>query len=117
MRVWDVHPSKLCDKHLLGEHRELHGLFNILALDKQGYRQHPETQRWQGKLFALAKRHDQLVEEFKARGWSSGFNHKTPIDHSLIPSDHSDQQDELLVTIQEQFVILKAKPCGCVLNT
>ncbi|NCS72473.1 MAG: pyrimidine dimer DNA glycosylase, partial [Candidatus Magasanikbacteria bacterium] len=31
MRVWDIHPKYLCRKHLLGEHRELHGLWNILT--------------------------------------------------------------------------------------
>ncbi|MDD3940683.1 MAG: pyrimidine dimer DNA glycosylase/endonuclease V, partial [Candidatus Pacebacteria bacterium] len=29
MRVWDIHPKDLCRKHLLAEHRELHGLWNI----------------------------------------------------------------------------------------
>ncbi len=31
MRVWDIHPKHLCRKHLLAEHRELHGLWNILT--------------------------------------------------------------------------------------
>ena len=32
MRVWDIHPKHLCRKHLLAEHRELHGLWNILTI-------------------------------------------------------------------------------------
>ncbi len=32
MRIWDIEPVRLCRAHLLGEHRELHGLWNILTL-------------------------------------------------------------------------------------
>jgi len=31
MRIWDVHVKHLRRKHLLGEHRELHDLWNILT--------------------------------------------------------------------------------------
>jgi len=31
MRIWDIPANKLCTKHLLGEHSELHGLWNILT--------------------------------------------------------------------------------------
>ena len=37
MRIWDVPPSLLCRQHLLGEHRELHGLWRILTENRQGY--------------------------------------------------------------------------------
>ena len=60
MRVWDIHPKHLCRKHLLAEHRELHGLWNILTKHKGrgGYSRHPETLRWVGKLKALCLRHE-----------------------------------------------------------
>jgi uncharacterized membrane protein YvlD (DUF360 family) len=32
MRVWDVSVRGLDDRALLAEHRELHGLFNVLTL-------------------------------------------------------------------------------------
>jgi sugar lactone lactonase YvrE len=60
MRIWDVPPSLLCRQHLLGEHRELHGLWRIITEDRQGYAKHPETRRWRGKLAALYERHDAL---------------------------------------------------------
>ncbi len=44
MRIWDIPASKLCTKHLLGEHRELHTIWNILTQNKSGYSRHPETQ-------------------------------------------------------------------------
>ena len=75
MRIWDIPPAKLCDKHLLGEHRELHAIWSILINKKRGYSKHPETLRWKEKLKALYFRHDQLVNEFKNRG----FNHISPL--------------------------------------
>jgi hypothetical protein len=60
MRIWDIHPQYLCRKHLLAEHRELHGLWNILTKHKGkgGYSHHPETLRWFGKQKALYYRHE-----------------------------------------------------------
>ena len=63
MRIWDVDPALLCRSHLLGEHRELHAIWTILSEDRRGYRSHPETIRWEGKLAALSRRHDELVAE------------------------------------------------------
>lgn len=105
MRIWDLPPSKLCRKHLLGEHRELHALYSILLNNKKGYRNHPETKRWVGKLPALKNRHEKLVEEFKKRG----YNHKTP----LVNSNGLLNQDKLINTIEEQGKILKDKNCDC----
>ena len=34
MRIWDISPNKLCDKHLLGEHRELHAIWVIIDSDE-----------------------------------------------------------------------------------
>lgn len=50
---------------MLGEHRELHGLWNILTKhsDKGVYSKHPETLRWLGKLRALYNRHEEIIIE------------------------------------------------------
>ena len=69
MRIWDTPANKLCTKHLLGEHSELHGLWNILTQNKSGYSRHPETLRWKGKLAALYLRHEELVIELKKRNY------------------------------------------------
>lgn len=37
MRIWDVSPSFLNNNSLLGEHKELHGIFNIITKNKKGY--------------------------------------------------------------------------------
>ena len=68
MRIWDLPPSLLCRQHLLGEHRELHGLWRILTENRQGYAHHPETRRWRGKLAALYQRHEALTRGDGASG-------------------------------------------------
>lgn len=112
MRVWDIHPKHLCRKHLLGEHRELHGLWNIITKNKGrgGYSRHPETLRWFGKQKALYERHEALVKEFTRRG----YKHHTPLDKKLATGSGS--QKVFINTIKEQRKILKEKPCDCLLH-
>lgn len=107
MRIWDLDPALLCRKHLLGEHRELHGLWNIYVKGKRGYRNHPETIRWDGKLGALRLRHEALVAEMEKRGW----NHKSPL--SDPPLGHSTLQLEFVNSIEEQIELLRNKGCDC----
>lgn len=109
MRVWDIHVKHLCRKHLLGEHRELHGLWNILTKHggKGGYSNHPETKRWIGKLKALYTRHEDLVKEMSARG----YNHRSPLDKKLATG--REVQKIFINTIKEQKEILYKKPCEC----
>lgn len=111
MRIWDIHPKYLCRKHLLAEHRELHGLWNILTKHsaKGGYSRHPETLRWVGKTKALYKRHSKLVDEFTKRG----YKHYSPLDEKLAKG--SDIQKIFINTTKEQKMILKNKPCECLL--
>jgi hypothetical protein len=112
MRVWDVEPSCLCRQHLLGEHRELHGLWNILTKHegKGGYSHHPETVRWVGKTKALYLRHEALVKEFTNRGYS----HHTPLDKSLAKGKAT--QDAFIDSIATQKIILTNKPCPCLIK-
>ena len=76
MRIWDIDPGFLNAQSLLGEHRELHGIYSIIKKSKSGYSRHPETLRWVSHLPALVIRHELQVEEMKVRG----FNHYSPID-------------------------------------
>lgn len=109
MRIWDIDVKLLCRKHLLGEHRELHGLWNILTKHKGkgGYSRHPETLRWVGKTLALYHRHEDLVLEMERRG----YNHQSPLDKSL--GGGLGFQDQFINTKEEQFKILQEKPCDC----
>ncbi len=103
-------PRYLCRQHLLGEHRELHGLWNILTREKDGYRRHPETRRWEGKLAALFARHERLVEEMRQRGYS----HSSPLDSALASG--SAHQEAYVDPPQRQLEMLRGKPCACPLG-
>jgi len=111
MRVWDIHPKYLCRKHLLAEHRELHGLWNILTKHggAGGYSRHPETLRWVGKQKALYNRHEILVKEFLRRR----YRHHTPLNKRLATG--AGKQNIFINTAEEQKIILKNKPCDCFL--
>jgi len=63
MRIWDLSPGYLNRDSLLGEHRELHGLYSILVNGKQGYSRHPETLRWAEAVGGLGWRHRELALE------------------------------------------------------
>ena len=111
MRIWDIPCSKLCNKHLLGEHRELHCIWTFITTDKGGsYKKHPETLRWVGKLDALFWRHYEQKKEFEKRG----FDHKSELPKDVV----GDQgfQDKQWQTLSEQIEILKNKRCDCRLN-
>lgn len=109
MRVWDLDPGLLCRQHLLGEHRELHGLWNILTIHhgRGGYARHPETLRWVGKTNALYNRHEALVHEMQQRG----YRHASALDATLATGLST--QDVLLDSLSTQRRLLNEKPCGC----
>ena len=107
MRVWDLPAGYLNRQSLLGEHRELHGLWNILTQDKQGYRRHPETVRWEGRLAALFARHEALVLEMIRRGYS----HRSPLDARLATGEAV--QTLFVDTPTAQRTILRQKGCDC----
>ena len=99
MRIWDLNPGYLNRGSLLGEHRELHGILNILILGKKGYSRHPETLRWKGHLAALKARHELLVSEMRLRG----YQHHSPVNADAPPIwpevfiDPPGEQFEILV--------------------
>ena len=107
MRIWDIDPALLCRAHLLGEHRELHAIWNVHILGKTGYARHPETMRWQGKLRALYARHELLVREMERRG----YRHASPLDPALATG--SAEQTRFVDSPARQIEILRAKPCTC----
>ena len=107
MRIWDIPPDKLCRKHLLGEHSELHAIWTILTQGRKGYSRHPETMRWKGKLKALYDRHQNLVHEMTRRG----YKHHSPLSGRLATG--AARQDVFVDSYDEQCNILRQKGCGC----
>jgi hypothetical protein len=108
MRIWDLETRALCDRHLLGEHRELHAVWTVLTEGKRGYANHPEVRRWRGRLAALHARHESQVEEMRRRG----FSHRSPLDPELATGDSS--QPELVDPLSVQRDRLRRRGCGCV---
>lgn len=107
MRVWDIPVKLLCDRHLLGEHAELHAVWNIITKGKKGYSAHPETLRWRGRLRALYERHEKEAGEMKKRG----FGHKSGLPRELATGKR--KQTVFVDSLREQRRILKGKGCGC----
>ena len=107
MRVWDVPPAELCDRHLVGEHAEIHAAWSVITNGKAGYAHHPEVERWREHLPSLRRRHDTDVAEMTARG----FNHRSPLTGG---EDAVEAGPPMLVnTVEEQRALLAAKPCSC----
>jgi hypothetical protein len=109
VRIWDVDAARLCDQHLLGEHRELHAVWSILTTGKRGYARHPETMRWRGRLAALYGRHDEEVAEMNRRG----FAHRSPLNPRLATGVW--EQPDLVDSIETQRRRLYEHACGCLL--
>lgn len=112
MRIWDIEPSELCRKHLLGEHRDLHAIWSIIVNDKQGYRNHPETKRWEGHLGALRVRHNELVVEMLLRR----YKHNSPLSCDMDwwhKNRGSFIQNHYIDTPEEQREMLRKKDCEC----
>ena len=107
MRVWDIKTEKLCRAHLLGQHREIHAIWNILTRRKKGYSKHPETLRWDGKLKALYNVHEKTVEEMVKRG----YNHYSPLGKRFVTGQPF--QDVFVDSPEKQVEILKLKKCAC----
>lgn len=107
MRIWDVPPELLCDRHLLGEHNEAHALWSIIINGLRGFSSHPETARWRGKLRALYLRHEADASEMERRG----FRHRSPLDEALAIGKAV--QDELKDPIEAQERLLSERDQDC----
>ena len=70
--MWMVPPRKMCRKHLLGEHVEIHMAVGTLRLGKSvaGF-----LEKGLLELGGLRSRHDELVAEMLRRG----YRHKSPL--------------------------------------
>jgi hypothetical protein len=58
-------------------------------------------------LKCLFKRHEEIANEMKKRGYS----HKSPLDPELATG--LEEQNEFVDSVSEQIRILKKKKCGC----
>ena len=70
--MWKVEPNKLCRKHLLGEHAEMHMFAGTIRAGKsvQGY-----LDKGLVELRAILPRHERLKAEMLKRG----YRHASPL--------------------------------------
>jgi hypothetical protein len=105
MRVWDLPAGYLNRQSLLGEHRELHGIYSILTENKSGYANHPETLRWVRTRSGLAMRHRQLAVEMSLRGYVD----RTPIRATM---SRAKWPGVFVTEPADQVTLLRAKYVG-----
>lgn len=78
MRMWMINPKLLCNKHLLGEHGEIHKhRHNFVKQHSIAKRISPVVQI---QPSAMQTRHDELAEEMLRRG----MNHQSPFEQPDI---------------------------------
>lgn len=79
VRAWNVPPSLLDDKRLLGQHVESHIMYNSQVKRakgiKAGWQNHPQTRRFDECSGMLVDIHRLCVDEMKRRG----FKHNSPL--------------------------------------
>lgn len=96
MRIWKVPPCELSRQRLLGEHREIHAMLTVLDKKRKGipggYQKHPEVLKYEGLMDVLIRRHDQLSEEMKIRG----YRHKSPV-HLFVDDNKKNSSKPLCI--------------------
>ena len=70
--MWNINPKKMCRKHLLGEHVEMHMFVGSLK-KKRSIEGH--INKGQIEIHNIKKRHDNLVKEMINRG----YKHNSPL--------------------------------------
>lgn len=72
MRMWNIDTTKLCRKHLLGEHVEMHMFKGSI---EKGHSIEGFIKNKLVNVGQIKKRHDEITKELFRRG----FNHKSPM--------------------------------------
>ena len=97
MRMWMVNPKLLCNKHLLGEHGELHK--HKWTFEKK-HRKDNYIKNNCIEPKSMQIRHDELANEIKDRG----YNHNSPFispDISYLPLEHQEYKVNILNSLRD----------------
>ncbi len=78
MRMWNVNPELMCQKHLCGEHLECHMFYGAI---KEGKKIDGYIRNGLLEMHTLKRRHDELAIEMLNRG----YKHQSP-----LPNDFDD---------------------------
>ena len=106
VRIWNVPVEILDRQHLLGEHVELHVIFSAILRGSGGYYNHPQTNKFKGKLDELTYRHNQQVAEMSKRG----YHHKSPLPVKFTPKHYKIESKDYLAdfkVLEERNGLLK----------
>jgi len=77
MRIWLVPMSVVSDRHVLGQHRELHMLVSMIKSPR--FKNHPLVKFYGQHLRWLVDFHAELVDEIRHRFGSCPARHRTPM--------------------------------------
>lgn len=107
MRMWDVPPKLLCQKHLLGEHVEMHMFVGTILkkISIQGYIDNglvnPKN---------IQHRHTELAEEMLKRN----LNHQSPLKRIRTQAEHPINIPENLKELSRRCSACKQRISGMV---
>ena len=94
-----INPELLCNKHLLGEHGELHKF--IPSFRKKYSIDNRISPVVQIELSSYQQRHDELADEMLSRG----MNHKSPLpelpDFSYLPEEQYNAKVDIDISIKD----------------
>jgi len=98
MRMWGIDPSLLCQKHLIGEHGEIHKhRHNFIKKHKITNRITPIVQI---EPENMQKRHDELVLEMLKRGYKHNSPYEQP-DLSYLKAEERYAQIDINISIAD----------------
>lgn len=97
--MWMVDPRVMCNKHLLGEHSEIHMFIGVLKRKKKidGYIKNNLLE-----ISSILIRHQRIVEEMISRG----IRHNSPLDfdvniYDYLPQEYKDYKIDRIKSLKE----------------
>lgn len=111
MRMWMIDPSKLCRRHLLGEHLECHMFLGTLRRGRSvtGYL---ENNQFEPR--SLYARHEAIAAEMIARG----YGHHTPMRAATVEAAVAHVADVRIDTDSAQRTLMaRCHLCRATLTT
>ena len=100
MRMWGIDPILLCQKHLIGEHGEIHKhRHNFIKKHKIAKRISPIVQI---EPENMQKRHDELVLEMLKRGYNHNSPYEQP-DLSHLKTEERYAKIDINISIKDLF--------------
>jgi hypothetical protein len=106
MRMWMVDPATMCDRHLLGEHAEIHMAIGTIA---KGRSVAGRVEHGLLEPASFRTRHDALAAEMVGRG----FRHDSPLpDYDLSGLPAEVREHRVDVAAAERELRSRCRRCG-----